>query len=103
MTTQSITPNRWRPRFSVRTLVVMVTLVCVYFGCWEITKRFGVRDIVFHKYVFRKLNNKEEVRFAGFLSSPGPFVVSQKWTGNDETYYFWFFGYIAKLPYEREP
>ena len=28
-----------RPRFALRTLVVIVTLVCAYFGAWEVTKR----------------------------------------------------------------
>lgn len=28
-----------RPRFSVRTLAVVVTLVCAYFGAWEATKK----------------------------------------------------------------
>jgi hypothetical protein len=31
-----------RPRFSVQTLLILVTLVGLYFGCWEITKRWGV-------------------------------------------------------------
>jgi hypothetical protein len=44
MTTQHDNAKRWRPRFSVRTLVIVVTLVCCYFGCWEITKRYGVPD-----------------------------------------------------------
>jgi hypothetical protein len=35
-------PKRWRPRFSLRTLVIFVTLVCFYFGAWEATKNFGV-------------------------------------------------------------
>jgi hypothetical protein len=28
-----------RPRFSLRTLAILVTLVCAYFGAWEATKR----------------------------------------------------------------
>jgi hypothetical protein len=28
-----------RPRFSVRTLAIFVTLVCAYFGVWEATKK----------------------------------------------------------------
>ena len=38
-------PKRWRPRFSVRMLVVLVSLVCGYFGLWEATKGRGVRDV----------------------------------------------------------
>jgi hypothetical protein len=29
-------------RFSLRTLAILVTLVCAYFGAWEATKRYGV-------------------------------------------------------------
>lgn len=28
-----------RPRFSLRTLAVLVTLVCAYFGAWEAMKK----------------------------------------------------------------
>ncbi|HUG67861.1 MAG TPA: hypothetical protein VMM76_08915 [Pirellulaceae bacterium] len=45
MTSQHDKPKRWRPRFSVRTLAIVVTLVCVYFGLWEITKRWGVPEL----------------------------------------------------------
>ena len=32
-----------RRRFSTRSLLVFVTLICIYFGCWEITKEHGIR------------------------------------------------------------
>lgn len=31
----------WTPRFSLRTLAILVTLVCSYFGAWEATKKWG--------------------------------------------------------------
>jgi hypothetical protein len=34
MTTQPTTPKRWRPRFSLRTLVILVTIVCFYAASW---------------------------------------------------------------------
>ena len=115
MTTQPTTPKRWRPRFSLRTLVVLVTLVCGYFGCWEITKRFGISDIVHRDYVLHGLSDDEELQVVktlsleGVVSSPSPFVVSNQTTFNrhfpftgGRIYYFWFFGYVAELPYERE-
>jgi hypothetical protein len=46
MTTPPNKPKRWRPRFSVRTLVVVVTLVCCYAACWGPTKRQGVEDVM---------------------------------------------------------
>ncbi len=33
MTTDPTTPKRWLPRFSLRTLVVLVTLACCYAAC----------------------------------------------------------------------
>jgi hypothetical protein len=33
--------NRLRPRFSLRTLAIVVTLVCAYFAAWEITTNYA--------------------------------------------------------------
>jgi hypothetical protein len=30
---------KFRPRFTVRTLAIVVTLACAYFGAWEATVR----------------------------------------------------------------
>lgn len=38
-------PKRFRPRFSIRTLIIFVTLVCCYLGLWEATKTWGVADV----------------------------------------------------------
>jgi len=45
MTTQPTTPKRWRPKFSVRTLATLRTLVCGYAACWGPTKKQGVQDL----------------------------------------------------------
>ncbi|MBP89528.1 MAG: hypothetical protein CMJ64_22935 [Planctomycetaceae bacterium] len=37
--TQHDKAKRWRPRFSVRTLAIVVTVVCAYLACWEMTGR----------------------------------------------------------------
>jgi hypothetical protein len=37
--------KQWRPRFSVRTLFIVVALVCTYLGCWEATKRRGCSQL----------------------------------------------------------
>jgi hypothetical protein len=34
--------TRYIPRFTLRTLAIVVTLVCAYVGLWEETKRYGV-------------------------------------------------------------
>ncbi len=28
--------KRWRPRWSVRMLLIVVTLVCAYLACWKV-------------------------------------------------------------------
>jgi hypothetical protein len=97
---------KWRqPRFSVRTLVVALTLLCIYLACWRVTILRGQREVV----------AESNHRFGTAGNEPGsalPFVVwlhhgdSNAPNGNAVLrhfdYYFWFFGYIAKLPYERE-
>jgi len=35
-------PKRWRPRWSIRILLLVITLICAYFACWGPTKRRGV-------------------------------------------------------------
>lgn len=40
----------WRPRFTVRTLAIFVTLVCSYLGTWDVTKEYGVSTAVSHVY-----------------------------------------------------
>ena len=54
----------WRPRFSVRTLAIVVTLVCAYFGAWEATKKWGVPANSF-------LKDGRSVT----ASSPAPFMI----------------------------
>ena len=51
MTTQHDTPKRFRPKFSVRTLVILVTLVCCYAACWGPTNTRGVEQFVGRVYV----------------------------------------------------
>ena len=104
MTSQHDKAKRWRPRFSVRTLVIVVTLVCTYLGCWRATQSLGIRDVKSHLG-----------RQVGKAESTVPFIVaihelvyfdidSRHLMGIELTrhYYFWFFGYVAKLPYERD-
>ena len=84
----------WRPRFSVRTLAIVVTLVCVYFAAWEATKRYGLKAI------------------PNGSVSPMPFIVgSDKFTethsllnrnitmiSRRRQFHFWAFGFQVTLP-----
>ena len=77
MTSPHDKAKRWRPRFSVRTLAIIVTLVCVYLGLWEATKKWGCSAV------------------GSFASSPAPFVVADedpfRYTAEVErVYYLWY-------------
>jgi len=110
MPSDSTTLKRWRPRFSVRTLVAMMALVCCYAACWGPTKTRGIRDV--ERRVFMAEDGSIDVEIAKGLANlfgPGPCEVSATMPLVVEvedtavsTYYFWFFGYVAKLPYERD-
>ncbi len=115
MTTQPTTQKRWRPRFSLRTLVILLTLVCVYLSCWMPTSTRGVDDVAMQLTIallaeYGSPEDPVEViqRMADFrqTSSKVPFVVgvnvNDGLMSNHREYYFWFFGYVAKLPYERD-
>jgi len=110
------TPKRWRLRFSVRTLVVLVTLVGCYAACWGPTKTRGVEDVVAevngpqydasNPFDDTTLLRASIVRPVGLdTSATIPLVVGidEHYRGGvSRHYYFWFFGYLAKLPFERE-
>jgi hypothetical protein len=106
MTNPPDKPKRWRPRFSVRTLAVVVTLVCAYAACWGPTKRVGVSAA-------HNAHSSPDILVGLGIETTmvvSPFVIAITDSGHDAVgqhhestaYYFWFFGYVAKLPYERE-
>lgn len=106
MTSQHDKPKRWRPRFSVRTLAIVVTLVCCYFSLWKLTNTKGVRDVM--NYCSEHGLQIQDDN----ISTPVPLIIrAPESMGGPLTfgslmlkryYYFWFFGYVAKLPFERE-
>ncbi len=110
MTTQPTTPKRWRPRFSVRTLLVLLTLVCCYAACWGPTKRVGVPDIIRYAIpqdfgvVYHGFDTVEWQRGLYDVKATVPLVVSidkPAFPATTRVYYFWFFGYVVKL-HERD-
>ncbi len=112
--------------------MILVTLVCCYAACWGPTKKYGpeaVRDYCnlpsvgsvpvrppeaiaplllsslelgpFQISPFKLFNGPRPVR--NVILDPSatmPFVVRIE--RGTRRYYFWFFGYVAKLPYERD-
>ena len=84
--------------------MVLVTLLSVYLACWRVTQSHGIRDV--QSILGRRV---------GKVGSPVPFLVSIQervfydmqmrrviGINREVAYYVWFFGYVAKLPYERE-
>ena len=97
--------KRWRPRLSVRTLAILITLVCCYAACWGPTKKSGVDDLKnYYTQRDRWLEDDD-------ISVNAPLIIqADEWHPGGSTssrfrqprYYFWFFGFIAKLPYGRD-
>jgi hypothetical protein len=79
-----------RPRLSVRTLAIVVTLVCAYLGAWEATKRYGVDE------------SWNETSLAPFIirRNRGG-LINGRWTERT-TYWLWLLGPKIKLPFESE-
>jgi hypothetical protein len=62
----------WRPRFSLRTLVVILTFICIYFGSWQTTTRFGVPQPTSGTPVSSQGDTK-----IVFADSPAPLLIRQ--------------------------
>jgi hypothetical protein len=86
-----------RTRFTLRTLMNVTTLVCVYLACWEITRTRGVEDVVRMQVTPTLFGDSNSVRIWTQPSSPVPFVVGSGVLTRD--YYLWFFGYVMELPF----
>lgn len=92
--------TRLRPCFSLRTLAIVVTLACLYFGAWEATKRWGLPKIV-------KLDRENTVVM--IASSPAACVIwrvegdeNNPNAGLTKCYYLWLFGPSIELPYNSK-
>jgi len=102
--------KRLSPTFSLRTLLLLTSLVCLYLGLWEVTKRHGVRQID----AFESFSSREN---PSVLASRAiaPFVVVDQTDATDEymqergipqwggsimtrtSYSLWIFGYRVRL------
>jgi len=101
--------KRWRPRFSVRTLLIVVTVVAAYFGAWPVTVKYGVPQQI--PQIPRWQTKKDYLVNA---DSPAPLIIRQdivlfeypatiwglKATDFKRQYYFWLGVTKIKLPYE---
>jgi hypothetical protein len=95
------------PRFTVRTLAIVVTLVCAYFGAWEATKR--------HAELISGISYTDGGKEAEvwFTHAPMPLIVCQdelvppfSMRGGRydfrKRYYLWLLGLKVRLPIESE-
>ena len=108
MTTMQRT-KRFRPRFSIRTLAIVITLACCYAACWGPTKRRGFEAVYNAGYRLSESSEPRGFVLKGTERLPAPLiVVATRIQDNDgetslfRSYYFWFFGFVTKLPWERD-
>jgi hypothetical protein len=111
---------RFRPRFSVRTLAIVVTLVCAYLGAWEVTNRVAEQqgksrskqDVLIPNHcpfdlLFKLCPDGSYVEIHQ-SESPAPFIIyrdEQDWDDRKDPtvrrkYYLWLFGPKIKIPIE---
>ncbi|HUG67168.1 MAG TPA: hypothetical protein VMM76_05430 [Pirellulaceae bacterium] len=95
--------KRWRPSFSVRTLAIVVTLVCCYAACWGPTKRQGVSDVrLFLTSSGFHSNVGEPCPIFPLLVTVNPASLGEmaitRGTLLRRYHFFWFFGYVIPLP-----
>ena len=101
----------WMSRFSLRTALICLVGLSLYYGCWGPTKTKGVFDVWVHVNL-----NSVGLRWStnlGLTTTPElPLVVSMLATEPqaanrnpdliERRYYFWFFGYVTRLPVTRQ-
>src|SRR5689334_4890285 len=98
-------PKRPWYQFSLRTLVILMTLVCVYFASWQATTTFGARRVVqvLHDSPLRE---DEDIRYPPWdVTTPMPFVVgTTEWSKYNSSSCFvrrhcvWFLGLTIRTP-----
>ena len=100
---------RFRPRFTVRTLAIVVTLVCAYFGAWELTQRCG-SEPPHSRTVYIESQEKPIILWESPEYSPAAFIIRrQEWdyisldmATEKYCYYLWLFGVRYKLPFQSK-
>ena len=89
--------------------MILVTLVCCYAACWGPTCKYGPDDVV--EFVQNGSTPGTTDCSARNASGCLPLIVTAEefFIVGDfpdctpvQRHYFWFFGYVAKLPFERD-
>ena len=119
VTTGSRNTNRWRFRFSIRTLLTVTALVAAYLALGPPTQTLGVRDVE-----ARRTRENNGIKVVAAYKAPllvefavhehrdraGRVVCPIGLDANPSvdrvvktsSYYFWCFGMTAKLPFSLE-
>jgi hypothetical protein len=107
MVNQSTEPKRRRPRFGLRTLLLIPLLVAVYFALGSPTRTAGVRDVG-DRLTRENSGTTVVATYKAPLLIEFPVMHIQRTAGGSDQlvtksdYYVWFFGWSAKLPYSGE-
>jgi len=107
------TMKGWRPTFSLKTLSIVVTMVCCYVACWGPTKSQGEEDVFRYEFGITDEDSlgTEWIRSTSDTKAAIPLVVEVDsgelalWSTTNPPrrhFYFWFFGYVTKLPFELD-
>ena len=102
---------RWRPRFSLRTFAIIVTLVCGYFACWGPTQRAAEQSA---NFTFHFVPDMGTIHISGhpharrivIATAPVPLIIRADEVDINprfacpRRYYLWLFGTQFKLPFE---
>jgi hypothetical protein len=100
--------GRYRLRFSIRSLLILVTIVCLFLTCWIQTSSKGVRDLSRHEIsnygsryseraVFPLLVAADERSLEIVPGMPRAQMVTRS------KYFIWLFGWLIELPIGGRP
>jgi hypothetical protein len=95
---------KFRPRFSIRTLAIIVTLVCAYFAAWEATKRWGEYHmrpmwVQFDDGSWHDLDFNQSSPAPFILRGAAPKVEGSHEDGYEMVYYLWVIDGKIRLPF----
>ena len=101
------TPKRRWYQFSLKGLLALITLVCVYFASWQATTTIGIPTVIQAVHDAPLREEDGAWRYPPWdVKSPVPLVVgTTEWSRYNGTFcfvrrhYVWFFGLTIKTPF----